>query len=273
MSAATDPAGAKPRTGRFRVDSGCRRCYKESVDGARAVPDQTATGTSSPYLDPATGFLRNEVAAKSQQEIDLACSELLPGRLEDLAKAPIPCTGDTAHLQAIHRVLFDGIFDWAGQFRTTDIDKQGTDFVPAGDVETSIAQLFGELSAENLLRGLPRERFIPRLAHYYARLNQIHPFREGNGRTQRLFWGQVALHAGWYVDFVRMSPVANNEASRIASQEEDLKPLVALLEKLTRPAPSVERGEAELRNSVRRKQRGRHALRWLKSHANPDRMA
>ena len=121
-------------------------------------------GRSSPYMDPATGFLRNEVSANTQQEIDLASAELLPGRLEDLAKDPIPCTGDKAHLQAIHRVLFDGVFDWAGQFRTTDIDKQGTDFVPAGEVEAAIDQLFAELAAENLLRGLPRERFIARLA-------------------------------------------------------------------------------------------------------------
>jgi cell filamentation protein len=243
------------------------------VDGALEVPDQTATGTSSPYKDPTTGFLRNEVSASCQQEIDLACAELLPGRLEDLAKAPIPCTGDKVHLQAIHRVLFDGVFDWAGQFRTTDIDKQGTDFVAAGEVETAIDQLFTELAAENLLRDLPRERFIPRLALYYARLNQIHPFREGNGRTQRLFWGQVALHAGWYVDFVEMPKAANDEASRVACQEGDLKPLIGVLDKLTRPAPSVERGEAELRTAVRRQQRGRHFLGWMRSHANPDRLA
>ena len=224
-------------------------------------------------MDPATGFLRNEVSASTQQEIDLACAELLPGRLEALAQSPIPCTGDKAHLQAIHRVHFDGVFDWAGQFRTSDIDKQGTDFVPAGEVESAIDQLFTELAAEHLLRGLPREPFIARLAYYYARLNQIHPFREGNGRTQRLFWGQVALHAGWYVDFVGMPKAANNEASRVASQEGNLKPLIAMLDELTRPAPSVEQGEAELRTAVRRKQRGRHFLGWMRSHANPDRLA
>jgi cell filamentation protein len=267
------PGGSTPGTGHSRVDSGSRRCYKQGVDGAREVPDQAATGASSPYVDPATGFLRNEVSANTQQEIDLASAELLPGRLEDLAKIPIPCTGDRAHLQAIHHVLFDGIFDWAGQFRTTDIDKQGTGFVPAVEVETAIDQVFAELAAENLLRGLPREEFLGRLAHYYARLNQIHPFREGNGRTQRLFWGQVALHAGWYVDFVRMSKAANNEASRVASQEGNLEPLIALLDEATRPAPSVERGEADLRTSVRRKQRGQHFLGWMRSHANRDRLA
>jgi cell filamentation protein len=242
------------------------------MTGAAEVSDRPTAGAPSPYVDPDTGFLRNEVSATTQEEIDIASAELLPGRLEDLAKEPIPCTGDRAQLQAIHRVLFEGVFDWAGEFRTTDIDKQGTDFIPAGQVQGAVDQLFAELSAENLLRGLSREQFIGRLAHYYARLNQLHPFREGNGRTQRLFWGEIALHAGWYVDFVRMSKAANDEASRVASQEGDLDLLIALLDDVTRPAPSVERGEADLLRSVRRKQAGKNALSWLRSHANRDRL-
>jgi cell filamentation protein len=241
------------------------------VDGVLEVPDGQRAGESSAYIDPGTDFLRNEVSATTQEEIDESSAELLPGRLEDLADDPIPCTGDSAHLQAIHRLLFDGVFDWAGEFRTTDIDKRGTDFVPAAELETALEQLFADLAAENLLRGLEREQFIGQLAQFYARLNYIHPFREGNGRTQRLFWGQVALHAGWTVDFVGMSKTANDEASRDASQDLGLEPLIALLDELTSPAPSVEQGEEDLTTSVRRTQRGRSFLCWIRSHANPDR--
>ena len=253
------------------VDSGSQRCYNQRVDGTPEVPDQTGTEASSAYIDPGTDFLRNEVSATSQEEIDDASAELLPERLEDLADAPIPCTGDRAHLQAIHRLLFDGVFDWAGEFRTTDIDKQGTDFVPAAELETAIDLLFADLAAENLLRGLPREEFIGHLAQFYARLNYIHPFREGNGRTQRLFWGQVALHAGWTVDFVRMSKTANDEASRDASQDLGLEALIDLLDEITSPAPSVEQGEADLLTSVRREQEGQGFVDWVGSHISPDR--
>ena len=242
------------------------------MDGSHEVPGQPGTEASSAYIDPGTDFLRNEVSATSQEEIDDASAELLPERLEDLADAPIPCTGDRAHLQAIHRLLFAGIFEWAGQFRTTDIDKEGTDFLPAAELETAIEQLFADLASENLLRDLPREQFIGHLAQYYARLNYIHPFREGNGRTQRLFWGQVALHAGWTVDFTRMSKTANDEASRAASQDLGLEPLIALLDELTSPAPSVEQGEADLLASIRREQGGGSFGDWVESHANPDRV-
>ncbi len=241
------------------------------MDGAPEVPDETGTAESSPYIDPGTDFLRNEVSATTQEEIDDASAELLPDRLEDLADDPMPCTGDRAHLVAIHRVLFDGVFEWAGEFRTTDIDKRGTDFVPAAEVEVALEQLFADLAAENLLRGLSREQFIGQLAQFYARLNYIHPFREGNGRTQRLFWGQVALHAGWTVDFVGMSKTANDEASRAASQDLGLEPLIAFLDEVTSPAPSVEQGEEDLVTSVRREQEGQSFVDWVGSHVNPDR--
>lgn len=259
------------RRGRFCVDSRSEGCYNNSVDGVLGVPDESGSEESSPYIDPGTDFLRNEVSATTQEEIDDASAELLPERLEDLADAPMPCTGDRAHLQAIHRVLFDGVFEWAGEFRTTDIDKQGTDFVPAAEVEVALEQLFADLSAENLLRGLPREQFIGHLAQFYARLNYIHPFREGNGRTQRLFWGQVALHAGWTVDFVGMSKTTNDEASRDASQDLGLEPLIAFLDEITSPAPSVEQGEADLLTSVRQEQEGQSFIDWVGSHVNPDR--
>jgi cell filamentation protein len=118
---------------------------------------------------------------------------------------------------------------------------------------------------------LPREEFIGHLAQFYARLNYIHPFREGNGRTQRLFWGQVALHAGWTVDFVRMSKTANDEASRDASQDLGLEALIDLLDEITSPAPSVEQGEADLLTSVRREQEGQGFVDWVGSHISPDR--
>ncbi len=242
------------------------------MDGPDEVPDQAGSEASSPYIDPRTGFLRNEVAATTAEELADVWADRLPGRLAAFAESSMPCTGDRAHLQAIHRLLFEDMFDWAGQFRTTDIDKQGTDFVPAAEVEAEIGKLFADLAAEDLLQGLPRELFVARLADYYARLNHIHPFREGNGRTQRLFWWHVALHAGWAVDVVRMSKQANDEASRAASQDGDLEPLIALLAEATSSAPSIEQAKADLVTSVRRGQRWRRFRRWLRVHANPDRL-
>lgn len=257
------------------------------MDQGSDTPDTPTSGTdpgsrggrtpgpnpASPYTDPETGFLRNQLDASSHEEIDLAAAQFLAERVEVIEQGRVPCTGDRVHLQTIHQLIFDGVFEWAGQFRKTDIDKQGTDFTPAMQVDEAVDALFAELAAEDLLRGLPRPTFVHRLAYYYAALNHIHPFREGNGRTQRLFWSQVALNAGWYLDWDKMSKADNTEASRAASQDGDLEPLAALIDGITRYSPSAEEGAKDLRKKVQRKQRWRGLLRWLNLHANPERLS
>lgn len=60
-----------------------------------------------------------------------------------------------------------------------------------------------------------------------------HPFREGNGRAQRVFWSQVARDAGWHLDWRRVSAERNNEASRAAMERSDLRPLREMFDAIT----------------------------------------
>jgi cell filamentation protein len=88
--------------------------------------------------------------------------------------------------------------------------------------------VFGELADEKHLCGLPRERFVDRFTHYYAEINAIHPFREGNGRTQRAFFHQLARGAGWPVDWSTIEARTNVDAS-VASLRGDNRPLWTML--------------------------------------------
>lgn len=69
-----------------------------------------------------------------------------------------------------------------------------------------------ELRNDNVLRGMERSQFIERLAYHYEQFNYIHPFREGNGRTQRVFWGRVANDAGWQLDWRNVHGSTNDRA-------------------------------------------------------------
>jgi fido (protein-threonine AMPylation protein) len=89
------------------------------------------------------------------------------------------------------------------------------------------ADIFGRLDAADLLRGLAREEFNTRLAEFLADVNAVHPFREGNGRTQRSFFSQLAHDAGDHIDWVRLEPARNVTASA-AAHRGDL-PLRAML--------------------------------------------
>jgi cell filamentation protein len=193
-----------------------------------------------PYLDPETGILRNLVGARTRDSLDDAEGSLSFARLVQLMDRPPKPTSDLVELRAIHRHLFQDLYDWAGQIRTVDIRKnvEGAEFfLPSGMIERASVFAAGELHSENALRGLGRGHFIDRLAYHYDQVNYIHPFREGNGRVQRVFWNRIALAAGWQLDWRPVHGDVNDRASRAASDQRDLGPLRAMFDQIVTPAP------------------------------------
>jgi cell filamentation protein, protein adenylyltransferase len=83
-----------------------------------------------PYLDPETGVLRNLAGARIKESLEDAEGSLSFARLVQLMDCPPKPTGDLAELRAIHRHLFQDLYDWAGQLRTIDIRKnvEGAEF-------------------------------------------------------------------------------------------------------------------------------------------------
>jgi cell filamentation protein len=199
-----------------------------------------------PYLDPATGILRNRVGAKTQAELDAAEADLTAARLLQLLDHPPEPSGDLAELQDIHLRLFADLYEWAGECRTVDLRKavEGAEFfLPVSMIEESAAYAAAELRRDGMLRSLPRDAFVERLAHHYDQFNYIHPFREGNGRTQRFFWSRVARDAGWQLDWSSVRGEANDAASRVASEDRDFGPLHAMFDAIVTPGtPRSRRG-------------------------------
>lgn len=101
-------------------------------------------------------------------------------------------------------------------------------------LQSSATGIFARLAAADRLRGLSREQFITRIAEFLADVNTLHPFREGNGRTQRAFFSQLAHDAGHHIDWIRMDP-AQNTAASMAAHRGGLAPLQAMLEDLIDP--------------------------------------
>jgi cell filamentation protein len=193
-----------------------------------------------PYLDPETGVLHNLIGARTRESLDDAEGSLSFARLVQLMDHPPKLTGDLTELRAIHRQLFQDLYDWAGQIRTIDIRKniEGAEFfLPSGMIERASVFAAGELHSDNALCGLDREHFIDRLAYHYDQVNYIHPFREGNGRVQRVFWNRIALAAGWQLDWRPVHGDVNDRASRAAADQRDLGPLRAMFDQIVTPAP------------------------------------
>jgi len=201
-----------------------------------------------PYLDPTTGVLRNEVGALTRADLASAEGALAFTRAVELVDNPVPATGDLTEFRAIHRHLFQDVYDWAGELRTIDMRKQteGAEFfLPVPMIDRAATFAAGELRDDRMLRGLDRPRFIDRLSYHYDQWNYIHPFREGNGRTQRLFWNRVAADAGWNLDWRSVQGEVNNEASRIATEQRDLRPLHKMFDDIVTRRDDDGRGDVD----------------------------
>ncbi|HEY3740925.1 MAG TPA: Fic family protein [Bryobacteraceae bacterium] len=110
---------------------------------------------------------------------------------------------DTDQLRDVHRYLFQDVYHWAGELRTVRIEKPGAVFAFPAHIEWALKDAFKKLRNEAHLNGLAIDRFAERAAYYLGELNAIHPFREGNGRTQREFIRQLASHNRFELDWSR----------------------------------------------------------------------
>ena len=180
-----------------------------------------------PYLDPQTGILRNLLGATTAEQLAEFEGDLISSRtIQLLTYDLVPHTCDLAEVQGIHKHIFQDLFDWAGDIRTIDMRRgDGEFFAPREGIEINAFHVFEALREKNQLRGLGREEFVHELADFYDQLNFIHPFRDGNGRTQRLLWSRVALKAGWVLDWRPIHGEVLDEVSRAAREERDLEPL------------------------------------------------
>lgn len=184
-----------------------------------------------PYLDLDSGVLRNRLGLVDRVRLARAESDFSASRLVDLELADLPGHYDLAHLRAVHRHLFGDVYDWAGELRTVVIGK-GAAFCSPQELPSAGERLFVQLARHRCLQGLDRDTFVDALAWLLGGINGLHPFREGNGRTQRAFLGQLARTAGHPVRWVAMDPAENVAACRAAHVEGDTAPLRAMLDGL-----------------------------------------
>lgn len=177
-----------------------------------------------PYIDSRTGILRNLIGATTYSELRKAEGDIVT--LSEISLDNIPHTVDLVELRKIHKSLFGKIYDWAGELRTVNIRKGSEEyFLDYAYLKNGAKFVFEELSKKNYLQGLNREDFVKRLAYFYEQLNFIHPFREGNGRTQRIFWQRVANKAGHKIDWSKVVGEELDSASLIGRTKNNLEPL------------------------------------------------
>lgn len=165
------------------------------------------------YCYPGSNVLINKLDIRDLDKLHVIERKLTMLRILELLNRPIHGSFDLKHLQEIHKYIFQDVYEWAGQIRTVDIAKDNM-FCNVKFLESQADEIFLKLKAEKYLAGLDEDTLIKRLAYYFSEINALHPFREGNGRSQREFIRSLALRNGYLLYFNRVSSEEMTSASR-----------------------------------------------------------
>lgn len=184
-----------------------------------------------PYCYKGTAVLKNRLGLRDQTDLDAFEADATAQRFAE----PLPAGRFTlTHYRAVHRHLFGDVYPWAGRFRTVRIAKGGSAFAYPEHIQREMRRVFSGLKARDCLRHLTVPAFAAGAAHFLAELNAIHPFRDGNGRSQLAFVSLLAFEAGHPLDATRIDPVDFLEAMIESFHGREARLASALLNLITR---------------------------------------
>ena len=155
----------------------------------------------------------NKLGIKNYDEFETSSRAYTQARSLELTRSPLKGNFDYQHLKDTHKFIFQDVFEWAGKDRAElglldTFAKRSPfnpnhiqNFVPGKELEKYSKIIFDELKEQNYLKNSKDlNTFAKSMANFLMELNALHPFREGNGRTQRIFCNELAKNAGYKMD-------------------------------------------------------------------------
>lgn len=148
-----------------------------------------------------TTVLINKFDIKDEKQLDVM-EQSITGLMIAKALIELPFENvDFEFYKMLHRYVFSDIYDWAGTVRTINMSKKGTNFCDAEKIAERGQAIFKRLKESGYLSRCKGDDFIAEFTDLYCDLNMLHPFREGNGRIQRLFLTMLLLNLDYSIDF------------------------------------------------------------------------
>ena len=151
------------------------------------------------YLDPKTGVLFNIPGLTKESDLIFFESITVAKRLDELYSRPIQIEGSIS-LMHLHLHLFQDVYTWAGKPRTVDISKNGKPFFEYNRFPMGFKFIDSLIEEYIKIDSINTREISEKLAIILDNTNFLHPFREGNGRTQREFIRLLALQKGYMIN-------------------------------------------------------------------------
>ena len=193
--------------------------------------------------------LKNKLGVITHDELHRLEASLVAARYTEIQAGLGPRgTFDAEHMKAIHGHLFQDVYEWAGHTRDEIIPlsdgtfatepfmhKGDTRFLAGSAISSALDEISRCLREAHHLCGLARPEFADRAADIMAQINGIHAFREGNGRSQRVFMEELARQAGHTLEFSVVSQERMIEASIAANVRRDGSVMRRLFDEISNP--------------------------------------
>lgn len=155
-----------------------------------------------PYVYPGTTILKNKLNIRDDKELNIKERGLTASRIEEFSRREVQKEFNFEYLKSIHKYIFQDIYEWAGEIRKGDISKGNSLFCKAVHIESYASDIFRNLKKNNYFHDIENKEILSKkLAETFLDINALHPFREGNGRTQREFIRSLAKSNGYELNF------------------------------------------------------------------------
>lgn len=182
------------------------------------------------YCYLGSSVLKNKLDIQGQAQLDAFEADITLARIVAISDKSLDGNFNFDHLKRIHYEIFQDIYDWAGQVRRVDILRENSRFANVRMIDSAAQKIFNDLGEEQFFEGKDVATVAKRLAHYLSEINVLHPFRDGNGRVQRVFISQLAKVAGYNLDYSDLNQQAMYRSMEKAffGDEAELADLIAL---------------------------------------------
>ena len=191
------------------------------------------------YLDPdfkytdKNGLLHNFANIQNEKVLIVFESLKVTKRVEELLENPIKIK-DSNTLLKIHHHLFQDVYEWAGKVRTVNISKDGKPFFKGERFHIGFQYIDTLISDYRKIKKSDKTEIAKKLAEILDNVNYLHPFREGNGRTQREFLRLLALEKGLKLNLNPPDDKSVYDRYMKGTIESDVKVLTELIFELIR---------------------------------------
>ncbi|MEK6210913.1 MAG: Fic family protein [Pseudomonadota bacterium] len=197
-----------------------------------------ATGPEAEFQPGSRGrVLRNLLGITRVREMNVAETRALQTAMDRFVRRFDEQHRFTdADVQDMHRTWLGGIYEWAGEYRSVNISKEGFPFAAAARVPAPMQDFQKRvLSRRTPCRFQRREDVVEALAEAHVELVLIHPFRDGNGRIARALSILMVLQAG--LPLLDFSPIAGKRrtayfAAIQAGMDRNYGPMAGIFEEL-----------------------------------------